>query len=77
MSYRIQLRRQTLKELEQLPSSVTIKISEAIEGLSTTPGPKGCKKLKGEQDYLWRIRVGDYRIIYAIEDVIKSLTLER
>jgi mRNA interferase RelE/StbE len=38
-----------------------------IEGLSTEPRPPGCRKLVGANN-LWRIRVGDYRVIYSIDD---------
>lgn len=71
------MRKQALKELEQLPKSVVKKIIDAIDGLSTIQRPSGCKKLKGEQDYLWRIRVGDYRIIYSIEEVIKVIDIRK
>ena len=77
MSYTIQLRKQALKELEQLPSSSIIKITEFIDSLSANPRPKGCKKLKDEQDSLWRIRVGDYRIIYSIEETIKVIDIRK
>ena len=40
---------------------------EDIEALANEPRPAGCRKLKGEK-FLWRIRVGDYRVIYAIYD---------
>jgi mRNA interferase RelE/StbE len=39
----------------------------AIERLATNPRPKGCRKLEGA-DNLWRIRVGDYRVIYSVDD---------
>lgn len=38
------------------------------------PRPKGCRKLKGEKN-LWRIRVGDYRIIYAIYDKVQTMDI--
>jgi mRNA interferase RelE/StbE len=38
-----------------------------LDSLATEPRPPGCKKLRGADD-LWRVRVGDYRIIYAIDD---------
>jgi mRNA interferase RelE/StbE len=77
MTYAIRLRKQALKELEHLPKLVTQKISAAIEELATNPRPKGSKKLKGEQEYLWRIHIGDYRVIYAIEDVIKVIDVRK
>jgi len=38
-----------------------------LDALPTTPRPPGCKKLRGAID-LWRVRVGDYRIIYQLDD---------
>jgi mRNA interferase RelE/StbE len=70
MSYRISIRKQALKELEDLPTKKSRKVSTAIDGLAEDPRPSGCKKLKGEQEYIWRIRVGDYRVLYKIDDEI-------
>ncbi len=52
------------KQLDKLPDNVAIPIIGAIKNLSTNPRPSGCKKLKGRNGY--RIRKGDYRIIYDI-----------
>ena len=57
--------RSARKELESLPSNSVEKILSAIEKLSFDPFLNGSKKLKGEKN-LWRIRVGDYRIIYSV-----------
>jgi len=54
------------KELKKLPAKEVKKIFPKIKSLSINPRPEGCKKLKGESESLWRIRVGDYRIIYTI-----------
>ena len=55
------------QQLSRLPRSVQRRLTEAIEGLESNPRPHGVKKLEGH-DNLWRVRVGDYRIIYTIED---------
>jgi len=39
-----------------------------VKSLENTPRPKGCKKLRGFAN-LWRVRIGDYRIVYAIKEV--------
>jgi mRNA interferase RelE/StbE len=57
------------KELRRLPARVIEKIIGVLKSLEENPRPTGCKKLKGYKN-LWRIRVGDYRLIYAIEEVI-------
>jgi len=71
MNYRITIRKQALKELEHLPKKDNQQISKVIDGLKDNPRPQGCKKLKGETEYMWRIRAGNYRVLYTIEDEIK------
>lgn len=65
--YRITFARSARKELEKLDVPAVNAIFPKIERLGGTPRPKGARKLHGEQ-YLWRIRVGDYRVIYTIDD---------
>ena len=57
------------KELHRLPTRTIERIVSVLKSLEENPRPAGSKKLKGYKN-LWRVRVGDYRIIYAIEDVI-------
>ena len=64
------------KELNKLPNNVIVKIITAIKALALVARPDGCKKLKSEQS-LWRIRVGDYRVIYSIDDVIKRIDIRK
>jgi mRNA interferase RelE/StbE len=66
-----------LKELVELPKQASIKLTQAIDSLANNPRPIGCKKLKGEKEYLSRIRVGDYRVIYQIEDVVKIVEIRK
>jgi mRNA interferase RelE/StbE len=47
-----------------------------IEGLAANPRPSGCRKLRGYKD-LWRIRIGDYRVVYIIDDDTKMVSLTR
>jgi len=77
MIYRISIRKEALKELEQFPVFVNRKITKDIEALTLNPRPRGCKKLKGESENLWRIRSGDYRIIYSIDDLIKIIDIRK
>ena len=66
----ILFRRSARKDLQRLDGVHVRRIFPAIEQLSATPRPPGCKKLKGSED-LFRIRVGDYRVIYEIrQDVV-------
>ncbi len=60
------LSRTAEKVLGRLPRNLLRRIDEAIEALATDPRPPGCRKLTG-YDNFYRIRVGDWRISYAIE----------
>lgn len=63
--YSISFVRSARKELESLPNPLIRRILTKIETLGKNPRPAGCKKLKGARD-LWRIRIGEYRVVYAI-----------
>lgn len=67
MAYRIQFTLRAQRDLVALPRADQVRIAAKIDSLATTPRPPGCKKLKGP-DPLYRIRVGDFRIIYSIQD---------
>ena len=60
--YTITFSRTARKELEAIPAALVRRIFPKIEMLSREPRPAGCRKLVGEDD-MWRIRVGDYRVI--------------
>jgi mRNA interferase RelE/StbE len=64
--YRIELRRRAQRALDKLPKSDFQAVIEAIRELAHTPRPRGIEKVKSTG--LWRIRQGDYRIVYAIDD---------
>lgn len=66
MAYTIQFEKAAIRALKKLPSDVSDKLRPVIESLGKEPRPAGCLKLKGGSD-LWRIRSGDYRIIYQIQ----------
>lgn len=68
-NYQVVLSKTAEKELYKLPTQVILKIIETLKTLEINPRPNGCKKLKGFKN-LWRVRVGNYRIIYSINDVI-------
>lgn len=65
--YFVVFTRSAIKELESLPSHEIGKIIRKIEALSINPRPYGVKKIAGKLD-LWRIRSGNYRVIYSIWD---------
>lgn len=62
--YRIAVTRPARKQLLQVPDKAKGAIQAAIDALAANPRPSGVKKLKGQEGY--RIRVGDYRILYSI-----------
>lgn len=66
--YKILLSNIAKKALDKLPDSVFQRIDKRIQSLKLEPRPVGCIKLSGNESY--RIRVGDYRIIYTINDRI-------
>jgi mRNA interferase RelE/StbE len=66
-SYRLLIKPSAVKELEALPRKDRQRVVSRIQGLARTPRPAGCEKLSGSDRY--RVRQGDYRIIYSIEDV--------
>lgn len=65
--YQIIITRQAQKQLAALPTAIQKKIDKAIIGLKVQPRPNGAIKLKDDRDS-YRIRVGDYRTLYTIED---------
>lgn len=65
--YVILFARSARKELEALSAQIQTRIMRRIEALATVPRSAGCKKLVGSTN-LWRLRVGDYRVLYAIDD---------
>lgn len=75
--YQITITSSAEKDMEKLPRPALQKVEVAIDKLSEIPRPSGCKKLRGTNDDLWRIRVGDYRVIYSIEDKIEIIDIRR
>jgi mRNA interferase RelE/StbE len=72
MTYRIIIPKLVQKQLDDLPKKQRERLISAIRLLVDEPRPSGVKKLKG-YDKTYRIRVGDYRIIYKIEDQEKLI----
>jgi mRNA interferase RelE/StbE len=65
--HRVVFTRSARRELAALDATVARRIISRVEALTTDPRPHGCVKLQGAAD-LWRIRVGDYRVVYSIDD---------
>ncbi len=78
MAYRVDVPKDVLRFLERLAKgspSDYLRIDAAIETLSAEPRPRGAKKLSGRGP-LYRLRVGEYRIIYAVFDPDRLVTVE-
>ncbi|MBW4640241.1 MAG: type II toxin-antitoxin system RelE/ParE family toxin [Gloeocapsa sp. UFS-A4-WI-NPMV-4B04] len=73
MNYDIAILRRAQKELAELPTGVYERVRDSIDALAQEPRPPGCVKLTNRQG--WRIRVGDYRVIYEIDDQHKTVTI--
>jgi mRNA interferase RelE/StbE len=74
--YAVELKASARKELEKLPAKLIGRIFPKLEALGDEPRPAGCKKLKGGQQE-WRIRVGDYRVVYTIDDARLRVSVTR
>lgn len=66
--YRIEIKKSAAKEIERLSRKDINSVVDKIASLSDNPRPHGCQRLSGQEKY--RIRCGDYRILYSIEDKI-------
>ncbi len=75
-NYAVELKPPARKELEALPDNVLARVVRKLESLRITPRPAGCKKLKGYKDQ-WRIRVGDWRVVYIIDDATRLVSVTR
>lgn len=73
MSYSISIPRRVQKKLANLSDESFVRIRDSLRSLTHDPRPAGCKKLKGREG--WRVRVGDYRVIYEINDEQQSIII--
>lgn len=75
MTYKIVIERKAEKEAEKIPVKYRSSIDRAILSLSTNPRPQGSRKLTAKEGY--RIRSGNYRILYSIDDETKTVVIYR
>ena len=76
MSYHVEFTAAAAREVKKLPRPARGRVLDAIENLGEDPRPHGAKKLVGERT-AWRIRVGDYRVIYDVLDAELTVTIVR
>jgi mRNA interferase RelE/StbE len=75
-NYTVEMKPSARKELWALPNDVLARAVAKIEALTDNPRPPGCKKLKAYRNQ-WRIRVGDWRVIYIIDDSAAQVSITR
>ena len=73
MAYQIIIKRPAEKKLDALSANVRARILGHLLALEDNPRPAGIKKLQGEDSF--RLRVGDYRVLYTIDDRMKQVTI--
>jgi len=73
VSWQIDIARDARKELAGLHPQIQLRISKAILALENNPFPSGCKKLKNRDGF--RIRVGDYRVLYLADAKLKKIVI--
>lgn len=76
MPYELHIERHAEKDLNKLEKTVFIQIVAKIKELAGNPHPQGSKKITGSQND-WRLRVGDYRVIYEIETKTRIIKIMR
>ena len=72
-SYKLLIKSSAAGELEAMPRKDRNRIIAKIEGLAANPHPRGSEKLSGEEKY--RLRQGDYRVLYSIQDASMTVTI--
>jgi len=76
MKYKVRVRKNVTKKLRKLPKSYVSKIYSTLKGLAENPRPNNSKKLQGNTE-TYRLRVGVYRVIYTIDDIIKIVDVKK
>jgi mRNA interferase RelE/StbE len=76
VTYRVEIARRALKSLAVLPRRDQQRIRGAIDLLAVTPRPRNCVAMRGEKS-TYRVRVGDYRIVYEVHDNVLLIQVVR
>lgn len=75
-SFSVEFKPSAKKELEKLSEALIARMIDRIGQLAEEPRPRGCRKLHGFKD-LWRIRVGDYRVVYIVDSERNLVSITR
>jgi len=76
MNYSVKLKPRAERDLDKLPDPIARRIWRKLFALEAEPRPSGCKKIEGEDD-AYRIRIGDYRAVYLVDDQAKLVEVVR
>lgn len=71
--YRVEIKRSAEKELDALPARTRTRIGKRLLDLENNPRPHGVEKLQGQEAY--RLRAGDYRVLFTIDDAGRIVTI--
>jgi mRNA interferase RelE/StbE len=74
--FTLEIKPSAAKELDALDDALFARIDRKIMVLAENPRPPGCKKLRGYKDH-WRVRVGEWRVLYVIDDAAKRVSITR
>lgn len=77
MRYVVLLESRAEKELRALPDQALKRVDIKLQALSLNPRPRGAAKIRGKQSEGWRLRIGDYRILYQIDDKGNTVRIYR
>jgi mRNA interferase RelE/StbE len=69
VAFEVRLKPSAERQLRRLPREAQLRIARRLDALATDPRPSGCEKLAGVAN-LYRVRTGDYRIVYEVSDVV-------
>jgi mRNA interferase RelE/StbE len=77
LAHKVLIKASAEKDVRRLPRDVRERVASAILALREEPRPSGVHKLKGRGEEGWRIRVGNYRVVYQIDDSLRQVTIFR
>jgi len=75
--YTVRLESRAERELKALADDVLRRVDAKLRVLATNPRPRGVKKLRGREGEGWRVRVGDYRILYTVDEADRVVSVYR
>jgi mRNA interferase RelE/StbE len=77
VNYTVRLESSAERELKRLPRDILRRIDAKLQSLAENPRPRGVTKLKGSEGEGWRVRIGNYRILYTIDDKVRVVSVYR